>query len=93
MVAFVGVAMVFAIAASRPAIEASPAAVSQAISTLSETPPLQHSGDMVWGKVPYCSCFINSSTANVDLATANVARALNEAHLTVSLKDVNPHDG
>jgi hypothetical protein len=53
---------------------------------VAETPTPQRSGDVVWGKVPYCSCLIDS-------ATANVAGALKKANLTVSLKELSPRDG
>jgi hypothetical protein len=40
----------------------------------------------VWGRVPYCNCLVGS-------ATANVAGALKDANLTVSLKELSPRDG
>ena len=53
---------------------------------MSGTPTLQQSGDVVWGKVPYCNCL-------ADTATANVAGTLKEANLTVSLKELSLRDG
>ena len=53
---------------------------------MSGTPTLQQSGDVVWGRVPYCSCLVDS-------ATANVAGALKDANLTVSLQELSPRDG
>ena len=69
-----------------PANAAPPASGSQALATVSATPTLQPSGDIVWGRVPYCNCLIDS-------ATANVAGALKAANLTVSLKELSPRDG
>lgn len=40
----------------------------------------------MWGRVPYCNCLAGS-------ATANVAGALKDANLTVSLKELSPRDG
>ena len=88
VVGLVGAALVIAVAACRPAPanEAPPGSGSQALSTVSETPTLQQSGDVVWGRVPYCTCRAGS-------ATASVAGALKDANLTVSLKEQSPHDG
>ncbi len=80
MVALVGAALVIAVATCRPA------PINQALSTASGTPTLQPAGDIVWGKVPYCSCLATS-------ATANVTGALKNANLTVSLKELSPRDG
>jgi hypothetical protein len=88
VVGLVGAALVIAVAACQPAPtnEAPPASSSQALATVSGTPTLQQSGDVVWGRVPYCSCLVDS-------ATANVAGALKDANLTVSLKELSPRDG
>ena len=88
VVGLVGAALVIAVAACRPASanQALPSSGSQALSTVSGTPTLQQSSDVVWGKVPYCSCLADS-------ATANVAGALKNANLTVSLKELSPRDG
>jgi hypothetical protein len=54
--------------------------------TVPATPTLQPSGDVVWGRIPYCNCLAGS-------ATASVAGALEDANLTVSLKEQSPRDG
>lgn len=59
---------------------------SQALATVSATPTRQPSGEVVWGRVPYCNCLVDS-------ATDNVANALKNANLTVSLKELSPRDG
>ena len=84
----VGAALVIAVAACRPAPanETPPGSGGQAPSAASGTPTLQQSGDVVWGRVPYCSCLVSS-------ATASVAGALKDANLTVSLKELSPRDG
>jgi len=83
-----GAALVIVVAACRPAPanEAPPGSGSQALPTVSGTPTRRQSGDVVWGRVPYCSCLAGS-------ATANVAGALRDASLTVSLKELSPRDG
>ena len=88
VVGLVGAALMIAVAACQPApaTEAPPAAGRQALLTVAETPIRQQSGDVVWGRVPYCGCL-------ADAATANVANALKGANLTVSLKEQSPHDG
>ena len=90
VVGLVGAALVLALTAYRPAPvdEASLASVTQTLSTASGSPTLQPSSDVVWGKVPYCDCFALSTSA-----TTNVAAALQEANLTVSLKELSPRDG
>jgi hypothetical protein len=87
-VGLIGAALVISVAACRPAPanEASPGSGSQALSTVSGTPTPQQSGAVVWGRVPYCNCLAGS-------ATANVAGALKDANLTVSLKELSPRDG
>lgn len=80
VVGLVGVALMLTVAASQPT------PVSGALSTGAATSTRQQSGDVVWGKVPYCSCLIDS-------ATTNVATALKEANLTVSLQEQSPRDG
>jgi len=84
----VGTALVIAVAACgpAPASETPPASGGQAPSAASGTPTLQQSGDVVWGRVPYCTCRAGS-------ATASVAGALKDANLTVSLKELSPRDG
>ncbi|MCX6049734.1 MAG: hypothetical protein NT075_31935 [Chloroflexi bacterium] len=86
MVGLIGVALVIAIVACQPAHEMPPSSARQALSTVSETPTRQPSGEVVWGKVPYCGCL-------ADAATANVAEALKGAKLNVSLKEQSPRDG
>jgi hypothetical protein len=86
VVGLAGAALLSAVAACRPANALPPASGSQALSTVSGTLALQQSGDIVWGRVPYCSCLAGS-------ATANVAGALKDANLTVSLKELSPRDG
>jgi hypothetical protein len=53
---------------------------------VSEGTTVQHTEDVVWGKVPYCNCLATS-------ATANVANALQEADIAFSIKEVSPSDG
>jgi hypothetical protein len=66
-----------------PANETPLGSVSQALSTESTT---QQSGDVIWGRVPYCNCFAGS-------ATASVTSALKEANLNASVKELSPRDG
>lgn len=88
VVRLVGAALMIAVAACQPAstTEAPPASSRQALLTVAETPTRQQSGDVVWGRVPYCGCL-------ADTATANVANALKGANLTVNLKEQSPRDG
>ncbi|MEZ4861993.1 MAG: hypothetical protein R3C14_11815 [Caldilineaceae bacterium] len=62
------------------------AAAQQALSAGGVTPTPPPADVVVWGRVPYCNCLATS-------ATANVTNALQEAHLTVSLKELSPRDG
>ena len=77
---FVGVTLIVAIAACRPA------PVNQTLALMSGTPTPEQADNVVWGKVPYCSCLAES-------ATANVTSALKNAKLTVHLKELSPRDG
>ena len=94
VVGLVGAALVIAVAACLPASadrssptgETPPGSGGQDLSTVPGTPTLQPSGNVVWGRVPYCNCLAGS-------ATASVAGALEEANLTVSLKELSPRDG
>ena len=88
VVGLVGAALMIAVAACGlpSANEASSGSDSQALALVSGTPTRQPSGNVVWGRVPYCSCLADS-------ATANVADALKKANLTVSLKELSPRDG
>ena len=88
VVGLVSTALLIAVAACgpAPATEVLPASGGQALSAVSGTPTPQQTGNIVWGRVPYCSCLI-------DTATANVAGALKKADLTVSLKELSPRDG
>jgi len=88
VVGLVGAALMIAVAACGlpSANEASSGSDSQALAPVSGTPTRQPSGNVVWGRVPYCSCLVDS-------ATANVADALKKANLTVSLKELSPRDG
>jgi len=65
---------------------APPTSDNPTLSAVAAMPTLPHSGDVVWGRVPYCGCL-------ADTATANVASALKEANLTVSLQEQSPRDG
>ncbi len=85
---FVGAVLMFAIAACGP-VSSSPARASsnnQALAAAPGTPASPQTGDVIWGKVPYCNCLATS-------ATANVANALKQANLTVRLKELSPRDG
>ncbi len=92
VVRLVGVALVIALViafagcGSAPANQLPLASDSQLLSALSAPPPPQQPSDLIWGRVPYCNCFADS-------ATANVAGALKEANLTVSLQELSPRDG
>jgi hypothetical protein len=88
LVGLVGAVLVIAVAACGPAPthEVPLSSSSQAPNTVSGTPTLQQSGTVVWGRVPYCGCL-------ADAATANVAGALKQAKLTVSLQEQSPRDG
>ena len=88
VVGLVSAVLMIAVIACRPApaTEATPGSGSQALSTVLETPTLQPPSDVVWGRVPYCNCLAES-------ATANVASALKDANLSVSLKELSPRDG
>jgi len=86
VVALVGAILVFAFAAS----QSTPA---NSASLISSSQALQQPSEVVWAKAPFCACFLNSSSANVDLATTNVASALQKAKLTVTLKDQGPRNG
>lgn len=86
VIGLIGAALLIAFAACRPVNGVPPVSGSQALSIVSETPTLQLSTEIVWGRVPYCSCFVES-------ATDKVAGALKEANLTVSLKELSPRDG
>lgn len=62
------------------------AACQTASATSANTPTVEQSNTVVWGRVPYCNCLADS-------ATDNVANAFNEANLTVDLKELSPRDG
>ncbi|MFN8446134.1 MAG: hypothetical protein U0175_35410 [Caldilineaceae bacterium] len=81
-VGLVGVILVFTVAACQ---SASATEITQTVSS-SATPTPQQPGDVVWGRVAYCNCFADS-------ATTNVANALKNAHLNVSLKELSPSKG
>lgn len=59
---------------------------SQALVTVTRTPPSLPADDVIWGKVPYCNCLATS-------ATTNVTNALKHANLVVNLKELSPRDG
>lgn len=84
----VGAVMVIAIAACGPAsaAKAPTAATEPAVTTLAASPTTQPADEVLWGRVPYCNCFAGS-------ATVNVADALKDANLTVSLQELSPRDG
>ena len=73
VVGLVSAALAIALAACRPAL-------------VNETPTPQQPSDVVWGRVPDCSCGVGS-------ARARVAGALEDANLTVGLKELSPRDG
>lgn len=85
VVGLVGVVLMIVVAACGSAPTPLTSA-SQALATVSATPTRQPSGEVVWGRVPYCNCLVDS-------ATDNVANALKNANLTVSLKELSPRDG
>lgn len=84
----IGTALMMAITACGPAVADEQAALAarQTQTIAAEATMPAQSGTTVWGKVPYCTCLAGA-------ATAGVASALKEADLTVSLKEVSPHDG
>lgn len=69
-----------------PANQASLASVSQTLPAASANPELQESADRVWARIPHCNCLAT-------FASDNVANALKNANLTVSLKELSPRDG
>lgn len=83
-----GIALMIAVTACGPVLAngALSSGDHQTLSTVSAPPTLQRSGEVIWGRLPYCNCFAGS-------ATANVAGALQEANLTVSLQELSPRDG
>jgi len=97
MVGLVGAVLIFAMIAGQPTsvIEAIQKLSSQIPTTLASTAALaqsneadvsEDSGAVIWGRVPYCTCLTTS-------ATASVANALQEADLSVTLKELSPTDG
>jgi hypothetical protein len=82
-----GAALLVALAACgpAPASETPPVPGSQAPTASPGTPTPQQS-EVVWGRVPYCSC-------GASPATASVAVALKDANLAVSLREQSPRDG
>lgn len=58
----------------------------QVSKTLAQSAASSQSATVVWGRVPYCNCLADS-------ATDNVVHALENAHLTVDLKELSPRDG
>jgi hypothetical protein len=88
VVGIVGVFFVMGVAACQPATvyETPPEPGSQPPVTASEPRTSPPAEGVVWGRVPYCSCLADS-------ATANVATALQEAHLVASLQELSPYDG
>lgn len=87
-VGLVGIILMFAVAAcqSASATEAAQPANSSTPSTPTQAPTSRQAGEVVWGRVPYCNCFADS-------ATTNVAGALKNANLKVSLKELSPSEG
>lgn len=87
VVALVSAALVVAVVAYRPVSTsgAVSSSGSQVLVALSSTPTLRQPGEVVWGRVPYCSCLVDS-------ATDSVSNALKEADLTVSLQELSPRD-
>ena len=88
VVGLVSAALTITVVACQPAAanEAPTGSSSPALLAASKLPPLQQSSDVVWGKVPSCSC-------GVDSAITRVAGALEDANLTVGLKEMSPRDG
>ena len=88
VVGLVSAVLAIAVAACRlvPANGTPPGSGSQALATVFPTPTQQPSGDVVWGRVPYCNC-------RADTATAGVVSALEDANLTASVKELSPRDG
>lgn len=86
-VGVVGAVLAIAMAACGPAaaMKAPVASSSQTLQVPATQAP-QHSGGMVWGRVPYCNCLAGA-------ATANVASALEEANVSASVKESSPRDG
>lgn len=80
-----GALLLLAVVACGP-VTTNTASEQQGSTTLAAAPTAQSSTIVLWGRVPYCNCFAGS-------ATVNVANALKEAKLTVSLQELSPRDG
>ncbi len=87
IVGFVSAVIVIAIVSCRPALTngTSLQLNSQLLATESATPAVAQSTQVIWGRVPYCSCLVNS-------ATEGIAKALQEADLSVNLQELSPRD-
>lgn len=88
VVGLVSAALAIAVVVCRPTPdnEIPPGSSSQSPSAASVSPPLQQPSDIVWGRVPDCSCGVGS-------AKVRVAGALEDANLTVGLEELSPRDG
>jgi len=69
-----------------PAAAQTPAAPSADPRAITPTQQPSASATVVWGRVPYCNCFADSATGNVD-------EALKAAKLAVSLQELSPREG
>lgn len=79
----VGVAVVLITMACGPAA-AQPVSPATDQPFITMTPPAV--ATVVWGRVPYCNCFADSATANVD-------DALKAAKVTASVQALSPREG
>ena len=88
VIGLLGLFLMLTVTASQLALanDARPETTDPTYMALSEASNSEQVGDVIWGRVPYCSCLATS-------ATANVASALKDANLTVSLRELSPLDG
>ena len=82
VIELVGAAMVIALAACRLApADVPPSSDSQALAAVSATPTPQQSNNIIWGRVPYCTCLAGSATPdsliqNVNVTPFNIGRRI-----------------
>jgi hypothetical protein len=86
-VGLVGAALLIVTACQAlPAREATPTLVATPVPTAPAPTAVPSTANIVWGKVPYCTCLTG-------IATANVSTALSDAHLPGTVKEHYPTGG
>ena len=83
VIGLIGAVLILAMTACGPATTL---AAGNQPALVSTPAPTQTTAAVVWGKVPYCNCLATS-------ATVNVADALKQAKLAVTLKELSPREG